>query len=378
MYTQTSKGVLEPLADGVASLVVLLSEGAQGALVIPDLVPLGQAVREHVGNLAGVARRISDKWTEGEADSVLRAGMRTACETGGSRDGYPYPSPYPSLLPCLLTCPSRGESYIPLHHAVLQAGDVLAHSSVTLTQRPGSAEGRAALLDALRDILQGTTAILDVFDAADTHRILQACEGLLSLLEPIRGGVVGGQHEAEVSWVAGIHEVTKSVLALSALVQKRAKELLAASHQASLEYACRTLTEETPLLVGACRVCLLVPGPLASEALVAACDRLAGSCYEIERVIKLSIQPEESSICLVPSGTWGRQLTAELVQEVERLLGAERVDIRALEDAGARYQLVSAGLAAHTQGELLQIRLILGHVPQQRLHGAQLTFDTTL
>jgi hypothetical protein len=77
MYTQTSKEILEPVAEAISSLLILNYEADAQNLSLPDLTDSAAVVETQAQNLVNIGRSLLDS-----GDDELRTNMPPTCETG--------------------------------------------------------------------------------------------------------------------------------------------------------------------------------------------------------------------------------------------------------------------------------------------------------
>lgn len=247
MYTATSKTVLDPLADAVSNLIVIVSDAESRNAAIPDLTGLATGVKTQVDNLVQVGRRIQDQQS---SDSTLKQDMGYACDV------------------------------------VTESSQLLVDSSRSLRLDPLSKQGMQSLLDSVKGILNGTSQILNVFDDSEVRKILSACGILKNFLSEISAGPAIDDAGAQ-KFVSSIAAASQNIVFVAQLASKRINELLFPSLQARLRAAINSLKSESPLLISACKVALSKPNDQgAIQSRILSCNLIIHLVEEIETVVQ--------------------------------------------------------------------------------------------
>ncbi|KAI8911368.1 Vinculin/alpha-catenin [Powellomyces hirtus] len=285
MHTTTSKAVLTPLADAVSSLIVIVSDAETDGTAMPNLNPLAKGVEAQIANLVNVGKRIEG---QPNADAQLKRDMPVAC----------------------------GD--------VTKSAELLVSSTGDLVTDPYSAKGRQDLLQAVKGILSGTTAVLNVFDDAEVRKIISACAILRAHLDTISRGP-SSPAEAQ-QFVQVIAQASQTIVVLAQLTNKRVAELLFLVLQTRLKAAIALLTKESPVLIGACKLSLTQPQNEAAKASrTDTCDRLKDAVTEIEIVVQFHTEDEGLAIEGTSDvGKIRKALAEELFPKVLRALGSEK------------------------------------------------------
>ncbi|KAJ3285688.1 hypothetical protein HK104_009373 [Borealophlyctis nickersoniae] len=255
MHTTTSKAVLTPLADAVSQLIVIVSDSETEGTAMPDLSALATAVDAQIANLVGVGRKIQ---AQPSADETLKKEMPVACDS------------------------------------VTKSSQLLVSSTSDLVKDPFSSSGRQRLLEAVKGILSGTTDVLNVFDDAEVRKILSACNTLRTHLASISKGIAAAP--SQQAYVTSIAQASQTIVTLAQLTNKRVTELLYAILQTRLKAAVAVLTKESPLLITACKITLVTPGPDAENLRSTSCQRLEETCREIEIVVQFRSEDEAMAV----------------------------------------------------------------------------------
>lgn len=77
MYTQTTKDILEPVADAIASLLIMNFEADEKNLALPDLTEMAVVIDGQAKNLVDIGKSLLES-----GDDQLRRDMSPTCDTG--------------------------------------------------------------------------------------------------------------------------------------------------------------------------------------------------------------------------------------------------------------------------------------------------------
>ena len=201
-HTKTIEQILEPVAEQVSHLVILHEQGEDGA-AMPSLETPITAVKAAVTNLAAVG----NQQIQTTKDEVLKLDTPPAIEK------------------------------------VTTAADLLMESTSLLGEDPYSKAGREKLISGARGILQGTSDLLLVFDAAEVRRICRVCQNVRDYLKV--SDVVQGMEDL----VTYVKNLTPGMTNMSKLVMQRSKDLTNVNHAEGLVREIDTLKFRLPNLI---------------------------------------------------------------------------------------------------------------------------------
>ena len=201
-HTKTIEKILEPVAEQVSQLVILHEKGEEGAAMPPLEKPIA-SVKAAVTNLA----TIGHEQVKTTKDEVLK-----------------------------LDTP----------HAIQKleiASDSLVEAAKILSSDNFSKIGREKLISGARGILQGTSDLLLVFDAAEVKRLCHVCQ---SVRDYVKISEVVQQMEDLITFVKNL---TPGLTSMSKLVTQRSNDLTNSSHAQKLSVKVDSLKVHLPSLI---------------------------------------------------------------------------------------------------------------------------------
>ena len=201
-HTKTIEQILEPVAEQISKLIILHQQGEDGG-AMPSLETPITAVKAAVTNLAAVGRQQSQT----TKDEVLKLDTPPAIDK------------------------------------VETSADYLVESAKLLGADPYSKAGREKLITGARGILQGTSDLLLVFDAAEVRRICRVCQNVRDYLKVSE--VVQGMEDL----VTYVKNLTPGMTNMSKLVTERSKDLTNTDHAQGLVAEIDTLKVRLPNLI---------------------------------------------------------------------------------------------------------------------------------
>ena len=219
MHTKSSKLVLSPLADAVSTLIMIISESEISGTATPDLSKLSQAVdaqvclTKQIKNLVNVSTKITN---QSSSDSILKLQMPKGCKI------------------------------------VLEGSALLLHSTSQLFNNPVSHEGRQGLLEAVKGILDGTSAILEAFDEFEMRKIFNALKSTRDLLSLIQSQSL--TPESEAAYVHILRRTAQAFNSASRLSGKRSKDIISVALAKHLDDAVMAFTRRTVHYLEACEL----------------------------------------------------------------------------------------------------------------------------
>jgi hypothetical protein len=241
MHTTTSKQVLAPLAEAVSALIVIISEAEINNTPTPELSEIGKVVNTQINNLITVALRIMDN---PNSDQELRDKMPNPC------------------------------------NLVKNASVTLSSATDELKNDPFSSKGRAMLLEAIKDILSGTTGILDIYDDSEVRKIIVISNHVCRMVKDF----VLDMSDSNLVYYA--HLLSQRIVTLTHLCYMRVQELEFEHLQLELKEALNLLKSEALCLVQNCKLFLgNAKSPELDAVWKAYSERVANVCSVIERLI---------------------------------------------------------------------------------------------
>ena len=201
-HTKTIEQILEPVAEQVSHLVILHEQGEDGA-AMPSLETPINAVKAAVTNLA----LVGNQQVQTSKDEVLKLDTPPAIQK------------------------------------VETAADLLVDAAAALKADAYSKAGREKLLSGARGIIQGTSDLLLVFDAAEVRRICHTCQNVRDYLKVSE--VVQGMEDL----VTYVKNLTPGMTNMSKMVTQRSKDLTNANHAQGLVAEIDTLKFRLPNLI---------------------------------------------------------------------------------------------------------------------------------
>ena len=201
-HTKTIEQILEPVAEQVSHLVILHEQGEDGA-AMPSLETPINAVKAAVTNLA----LVGNQQCQTSKDEVLKLDTPPAIQK------------------------------------VETASDLLVDAAAALKADAYSKAGREKLISGARGILQGTSDLLLVFDAAEVRRICRVCQNVRDYLKVSE--VVQGMEDL----VTYVKNLTPGMTNMSKMVTQRSKDLTNANHAQGLVAEIDTLKFRLPNLI---------------------------------------------------------------------------------------------------------------------------------
>lgn len=201
-HTKTIEQILEPVAEQVSKLIILHEQGEDGA-AMPSLETPIFAVKAAVTNLAAVG----NQQIQTTKDEVLKIDTPPAI------------------------------------NKVETSSDSLVEAAKLLGGDPYSKPGRVKLISGARGILQGTSDLLLVFDAAEVRRICHVCQNVRDYLKVSE--VVQGMEDL----VTYVKNLTPGMTNMSKMVMQRSKDLTNSDHAQALVAEIDTLKVRLPNLI---------------------------------------------------------------------------------------------------------------------------------
>ncbi|KAJ3088662.1 hypothetical protein HK102_008242 [Quaeritorhiza haematococci] len=347
MHTTTSKQILEPLAEAVTQLILIISDAEINRTPIPDLSELARVVDDQVVNLVGVGTRIQN---QSSADEQLKADMPKACAE------------------------------------VTTASRRLLGATGELVMDAFSKHGRQELLEAVKGILSGTTAVLRAFDDSEVRKILTVSRNLKSKIAKLSSSPSSTSTDPNAAQqiVTLMMQISQTVVTLAQITNKRVGELLQPILQTRLKIAIAGLTKESPLLITATKFVLQKPG--SGEALRAreqSCQRVVEACVEIETVVQIK-EVGESLIAQAVKDDFGK-LSKKLEEQKLKLMAAiSNKDPKAAMAALVEYKQVADDLLklasaiaqqVNDPAQKAQIEILIDAVTKDRDNLEKLTED---
>ncbi|KAI9094399.1 Vinculin/alpha-catenin [Phlyctochytrium arcticum] len=315
MHTTTSKAVLTPLADAVSALIVIVSDAETEGTPIPDLTGLASGVQAQIANLVNVGKKIQ---AQPSADGRLKAEMPAACDE------------------------------------VTNSAQNLVNATHDLGKDPYSPKGRQLLLEGVKGILSGTTAVLNVFDEAEVRKILSAASVMRAFLDAISLGPASPKDTSV--YVQTIAQTSQTIVVLTQLTNKRVSELLYEVLRTRLKAALATLMRESGVLIGACKVSLVYPdNKNAVDGRKQTCQRLLDAVKEIEIVVQFRTEEEGlASETVSEAGKLKKALQEDYVPRIANALAIG--DTNAVRTVTIEQARVADVLVGFAQDQLQQSR----------------------
>ena len=255
-HTKTIEKILEPVAEQVSQLVILHEKGEEGAAMPPLEQPIG-AVKAAVTNLATIGRG----QIQTTKDEVLKLDTPPAIKH--------------------------------LEHAA----DLLVDAAKVLDADNLSKEGREKLITGARGILQGTSDLLLVFDAAEVRRICRVCQSVRDYLKVCE---VVQQIEDLLAFVKNL---TPGMTSMTKQVTQRSNDLTNSIHSQKLLEKVDTLKVRLPNLFSSMKAYVTIVAednqsglPAASENRKFYVDALSEEITNIIHLLQLVSTDKEMEL----------------------------------------------------------------------------------
>lgn len=166
---------------------------------------------------------------------------------------------------------------------------MLINATKELSTNARSKKGSQLLLESVKGILSGTTAVLKAFDDFEVRKIVNVCHGCSQKVTVIQSETALPPQQL----VNTLMQVSQSVVQLAQMTNKRIGELLQPILQSRLRIAVGDLTKESPLLITSSKAYLQNSKNVsAKDARNQSCARLQEACKEIEIVIQIQTEEE--------------------------------------------------------------------------------------
>lgn len=244
MFTQTAKTILQPVAESIASLILLNLETEEHNLSLPDLSDAAAVVKNQADNLIKVGYSLAnDSERMDESSKIL---MNQACEA---------------------------VSY--------SAGELLKAAEVIKSDGTDPA-GRRLLISSCQGLLDGTTRMLDVNDDCEVKRIVSLCDKSMELVN----GLLAAKELNEL--VEYLKPSLQSFMELAALSNARIDEIIYSSLKNRLKNAVYMLDQAKEMMITATKansVHLKNSDIIRSRQV--SCEKASRAIEEIKAVVQI-------------------------------------------------------------------------------------------
>lgn len=306
MHTKSSKAVLAPLADAVSALILILAESELSGSPTPDLSSLSQSVATQITNLNGVVQKIIGS----SQDEELKNLMPDGCEQ------------------------------------VKKASELLLAGAAELTKNNTSSSGRQQLLEAVKNLLSGTTFILDVYDDSEVRKILIASALVRDCCNELHNKPDANEEQYDL-WITKLHVLGQAIIPLAQLATKRIADLVMDTLASQLEKAISQLTRSAPNMASAATIFLLdVENQDHAQTLNFFLTTISDASLEIDAIIQCKGDPAQ---------------TLPQCGEHERMLEQHRIHSEAIIDKCKRGEILPADKTTETEFFALSENLLHGY-----------------
>ena len=165
---------------------------------------------------------------------------------------------------------------------VSSGGKTLVDAAQTLKKDPYSKQGRESLIDGCKEILKGTTGLLNAYDDSEVRRIVALCEQTKRQIQDVNA-------TTELNaLIQHIRPACQSMVDLTAISSRRVDELLYVPLQDRMRKAIQTITKISNLLVTSSKAVASNPeNKDAVEARSQLCTQLQFNVNEIAEVVQI-------------------------------------------------------------------------------------------
>ncbi|ORX77227.1 Vinculin/alpha-catenin [Anaeromyces robustus] len=245
--TITKKRILVPIVEVISELIVLNEEVTENDSSFPDITIFSNTVSKQIEHVVKVGYSYMNSIKE---DEILQENMPKGC------------------------------------NEVLQASEMLVHSSELLKENSKSKEGRDLLVKAIQTILSGITNVLNIYDEAEIRKIKTVCQRIQELIQ-----MITKENSIQQS-ISILRQLSQCSMSLTTQVNNRIPELLSQQSQLRLRISVDTITKITPLLLNLYKA-MIKDSDLnnISSSRNILCNILNKSCCDIDKIASDN-QPE--------------------------------------------------------------------------------------
>ena len=167
---------------------------------------------------------------------------------------------------------------------VLEGSSLLLHSTAELYNNPVSSNGRQELLEAVKGILDGTSAILEAFDEFEMRKIFNALKNTRELLKMAQSQSV--TPESEAAYVHILRRTSQAFNTACRLSCKRSKDIISVALAKHLDETVMAFTKRTIHYLESCELQVQYERSKESnELFISTMKGLEKLSYTIEKLV---------------------------------------------------------------------------------------------